>query len=322
MRGFVDLQVNGHRGVDCTDADLDEAKVADLVRALVADGTAILLPTLITAPVATYERNLPIIARALADPAIATHAPGIHLEGPFLSPEDGARGAHDGTLMRDGDPAFLDRCMAWADGRIRMLTVAAERPGNLALIRHAVNLGITVSLGHQLAKADDLARAADAGATCLTHLGNGMPKLVQRHANSFLDGLAEDRLHATFIGDGHHLPFPMLKLALRAKGLERSILISDAAAPAGLPPGRGRSLGNDVLIQGDGKLVNPVTGYLVGSSCTLRQIVNVTRRGLALSDDDVAILAVRNPARLIGLSIPPQLPGLPRSADGDYLPPD
>src|SRR5690606_13642444 len=157
----------------------------------------------------------------------------------------------------------------------------------------------------------DLARAADAGATCLTHLGNGMPKVVPRHANSFLDGLGEDRLHATFIGDGHHLPFPVLKTALRAKGLERSILISDAAAPASLPPGRGRRLGNDLLIQADGKLVNPTTGYLVGSSCTLRQIINATRRGLGLGDDEVATLAVRSPARLIGLTVPDGLPGLP-----------
>lgn len=320
LRGFVDLQVNGFAGVGFSDAGLDEERAAEALRGLIADGTALMLPTLITAEPAVYERNLPLLARLLARDEFAPHCPGFHLEGPFLCPADGAAGAHRRSLMSAGDPARLDRLWQLSGGRIRLLTVAPGIPGALELIAHARRLGIAVSLGHHLADGEGLARAVDAGATALTHLGNGLPHLIDRHRNPLIDGLAEDRLLAMVIGDGHHLPWPLLKVILRAKGVERCCLVSDAAPIANHPPGAYACLGGTGVIDADGRLADPATGYLMGSSFTIRRVVNATQRALALDDATVRRLAIINPLRLIGLS-EPAIAVLPRDTDGDWLAP-
>lgn len=317
LRGFVDLQVNGFRGIGFADADLSEVTAAAALRSLVRDGTAVMLPTLVTAEAAVYERNLPLLARVLASAEFAAHCPGFHLEGPFLCPRDGAAGAHQPAWMRHGDPAFLDRLWEWSAGRIRLITIAADIAGAPALIAHARRLGITVSLGHHAADSDDLARAVDAGATALTHLGNGLPHLIDRHHNPLIAGLAEDRLQAMVIGDGHHLPWNLLRVILRAKGLERCCLVSDAAPIANHPPGTYACLGATGEINAEGRLSNPATGYLMGSSFTLRRVVNATRRALGLDDATMRRLAVENPLRLIGHTCA-IVADLPRSADGDW----
>ncbi len=319
MRGFVDLQVNGFHGVGFSDPDLDEGSAADALRGLIADGTAMLLPTLVTSEAAIYERNLPLLARLLASDEFAQHCPGLHLEGPFLCPDEGAAGAHQPAWMRAGDTTFLDRLWDWAQGRIRLITVAPGIAGAPELISHARRLGITVSLGHHVAVNDDLTRAVDAGATSLTHLGNGLPHLINRHRNPLIDGLAEDRLHAMVIGDGHHLPWNLLKVILRAKGVERCCLVSDAAPIANQPPGTYSCLGGTGEIDADGRLANPVTGYLMGSSFTIRRVVNATQRALGLDDATMRRLAIENPLRLIGLA-QSTITDLPRSVRGDWQP--
>ena len=320
LRGFVDLQVNGFRGVDFSAPDLTEAAAATALRGLVADGTALLLPTLITAPEAVYARNLPLLARLAANPEFARHVPGFHLEGPFLCPREGAAGAHNPAWMRTGDPAFLDRLQEWAGGRIRLITIAPDIAGAPALIAHARRLGIAVALGHHLGNAGEMASAAQAGATCLTHLGNGLPHLIDRHRNPLIDGLADDRLAACLIGDGHHLPWNLVKVILRVKGLDACALVSDASALAGLPPGTYPCFGAIAVINAEGRLFNPATGYLMGSSFTIRRVVNATRRALGLDTAVLRRLAVLNPLRLIGMTPPPGLAELPRDADGDWLP--
>ena len=320
LRGFVDLQVNGFHGVGFSDPGLDEATAADALRGLIADGTAVLLPTLMTAEPAVYECNLPLLARLLASREFAPHCPGLHLEGPFLCPSEGAAGAHRAGWMRAGDTSFLDRLWAWSDGRIRLITIAPGIAGAPALIAHARRLGITVSLGHHLAADDELARAIDAGASALTHLGNGLPHLIDRHRNPLIDGLAEDRLQAMVIGDGHHLPWNLLKVILRAKGVERCCLVSDAAPIANHPPGIYTCLGGTGVIDAAGRLSDPATGYLMGSSFTIRRVVNATQRALGLDDATVDRLAIANPLRLIGLARP-EITALPRAADGDWLAP-
>ena len=317
LRGFVDLQVNGFCGVGFADPDLSDDTATAALRGLVSDGTAMMLPTLVTAPTAVYARNLPLLARVIASAEFAAHCPGLHLEGPFLCPSDGAAGAHQPALMRQADPAFLDQLWNWSHGRIRLITIAADIAGAPALIAHARRLGITVSLGHHAADSDDLARAVDAGATALTHLGNGLPHLIDRHHNPLIAGLAEDRLQAMVIGDGHHLPWNLLRVILRAKGLERCCLVSDAAPIANHPPGTYACLGATGEISAEGRLSNPATGYLMGSSFTLRRVVNATRRALGLDDATMQRLAVENPLRLIGHACT-TIANLPRSVDGDW----
>lgn len=320
LRGFVDLQVNGFRGVDFSSPELTEDAAVQALRGLVADGTALLLPTVITAPEAVYARNLPLLAQVMARPEFAAHVPGFHLEGPFLCQRDGAAGAHNPGWMSAGDPAYLDRLQAWAGGRIRLITIAPDIAGAAALIAHARRLGITVALGHHLGSAAEMDAAANAGASCLTHLGNGLPHLVNRHSNPLIDGLADDRLAACVIGDGHHLPWNLVKVILRAKGVERCALVSDASSLAGLPAGSYPCFGATAVITEEGRLFNPSTGYLMGSAFTVRRVVNATRRALGLDDATLHRLAVVNPLRLIGLEPPAGLEPLPRAADGEWLP--
>ncbi|MFW5744901.1 MAG: N-acetylglucosamine-6-phosphate deacetylase, partial [Spirochaetota bacterium] len=246
--GFVDLQVNGTHGIDFSAEGLTGTE-CDRAFALVRDGgTAAFLPTVITAPEDRLRRNLGTIAAAARSFGRPAAVPGIHLEGPFLDPTPGAIGAHNPEWVARPDPALLDRLQDAAGGMIRVLTVSAGVPGVEALIEHAAGQGVIVSLGHQMAGYEEVRRAADAGASMLTHLGNGMPHEVGRHENPLLAGLAEERLEAGIIADGHHLPGELVRLIVRVKGAERVALVSDAAPVAGLPPGRYTTLGNDVEV--------------------------------------------------------------------------
>ncbi len=301
--GFVDLQVNGFLGVDFSSEALTEEAFLHAGHALIARGTAAFLPTLITSQEGRLHRNLTVIAKALKnDATLARHVPGIHLEGPFISKEPGAVGAHDPAAAQAPDLGLFDRLYAGSEGRLRLLTLAAELPGAAELTRHAVKRGVTVSCGHQLAGPADLARLAEAGATALTHLGNGMPNLVHRHNNPLLAGLAEERMKILFIADGHHLPHHVLKVLARAAGPARLIATSDASPAAGLPPGTYNVLGNTAVLEPSGKLHNPEKQCLVGSSATLLHCMNILH-GLGLfTMEDLLRIGFHNPLALIGLA--------------------
>jgi N-acetylglucosamine-6-phosphate deacetylase len=300
--GWVDLQVNGFAGVDFNAPGLTAEAFAHTARALAASGTAAFCPTLITGDPANICRNLGVMLAAMrVDAEVRRCVLGFHLEGPFISPEPGAVGAHDPRWVAAPDSALLDRLMDVAEGYVRLLTVAAELPGAVELARHAVSRGVTVSCGHQMAHtAAQLAAMADAGATALTHLGNGVPNLLPRHDNVIWAGLAEERLAVMFIPDGHHLPPSVLKVYVRAAGAGRLVAVSDASHPAGLPPGRYRVLGNDAVLEPDGLLHNPAKKCLVGSSATMRQVMEVLASpDIGLSEDDRVRIGYENPLRLI-----------------------
>jgi len=300
LTGFVDLQVNGLGGVDFSDPELRGESFAEACRTVLSRGTAAFLPTMITSEPRTYERNLTLMAGLLDEPEFRGRLLGFHVEGPFISPEPGAVGAHNPAWVRRPDAELLDRMQDWARGKIRLLTVAAGLEGVEELIAHAVGMGITVSLGHHLADSAALARAAEAGARALTHLGNGVPLMLPRYPNPIWDGLAEDRLSMMVVADGHHLPTGVLSVMFRAKGIERSIVVSDASPAAGLPPGRHRVLGNDVILEPGGRLFNPETGYLVGSTSTILECMNVVARCCGYDLAALRALGFYNPLRLIG----------------------
>ncbi len=299
--GLVDLQVNGFRGVDFSGADLDEAAFVDASRAIIEAGTTAFLPTLITSSPEIYARNLPIIAKAMEIRELEHRILGIHIEGPFLSPQDGARGAHPAQWIKAPDVNLFDRLITWSNGKIRMLTLAADLGGAVELTRHAVRQGVTVALGHQMADEQQLDDLAEAGATALTHLGNGIPALIGRHENPLWAGLANDELSATIIADGHHLPPALLKIIIRAKGPERCIIISDASPLAGLTPGRYESMGADVVLEENGRLHNPATGYMAGSSATLLACANHLASLRLVSTRELVAMVFDNPLRLIGV---------------------
>ncbi|MFW5745827.1 MAG: N-acetylglucosamine-6-phosphate deacetylase, partial [Spirochaetota bacterium] len=246
--GFVDLQVNGTHGIDFSAEGLTGTECARAFAVIRDAGSAAFLPTVITAPEDRLRRNLGTIAAAARSFGHSGAVAGIHLEGPFLDPTPGAIGAHNPDWVLAPDPALFDRLQDAAEGMIRVLTVSAGVPGVEALIGHVAGQGVIVSLGHHMAGYEAVRRAADAGATMLTHLGNGVPHEVGRHDNPLLAGLAEERLAAGIIADGHHLPDELVRLIVRVKGAERVVLVSDAAPVAGLPPGRYTTLGNDVEV--------------------------------------------------------------------------
>jgi len=318
--GWVDLQVNGFAGVDFNAPALTAADFTQAVRALAAAGTAAFCPTLITGDPEVVCRNLAVMLEAArGDSEVRERMLGFHLEGPFISPEPGAVGAHDPCWVRPPDPALFDRLLEAAEGRVRLLTLAAELPGAAGLTRHAVGRGVTVACGHQSAcLPEQLAAIATAGAVALTHLGNGLPNLLPRHNNAILAGLAEERLSVMFIPDGHHLPAHVLKVYVRAAGVARLIAVSDASHPAGLPPGRYRVLGNDAILEPNGLLHNPEKQCLVGSSVTMRQAMGVLAKiGCGLTTEDLEQIGFRNPLRLIGhdpASVPPCNPDVSESA--------
>ena len=299
--GFVDLQVNGFIGADFSSPDLSEEEFTLACRALLGKGTVAFLPTIITSPVEIYRRNLRLIAAAMRRQEFQGRILGIHIEGPFISRDPGAAGAHNPAYARDPDIELLQQLNEWASGSIRVLTLAAELDRADEVTRFAVSQGITVSVGHTLAGEADLERLAQAGATALTHLGNGVPNVLPRHDNPIWAGLAHDALTAMVIADGHHLPRPVLKSMIRAKGTAKTVVVSDASPIAGLPPGRYTTLGNEAVLEESGLLHNPEKQCLVGSSATALHCMNHLASLGFLSKEDLLEIGFYNPLRLIGI---------------------
>lgn len=301
MRGFVDVQNNGWMGTDFSQPGLTLERIREITRDLLARGTLAYCPTVITGKPELYKTNFKIIADAMKDPEIGGHILGIHLEGPFISPEPGAVGAHPRDCVLAPDVKVFDQFQAWAEGNIRILTVAPERPGCEELIRHASRQGVVVSMGHHLASDDDMERAVRAGARLCTHVGNGIPNMIHRHNNPLWWQLANDEISGLFITDGHHLPADMIKVAFRAKGVDRFIVISDAAPLAGMPPGKYTIFGGlPVVINEAGLIYSEQSQSLAGSHSTIMECMNHLASLGILSEAELWKVGFENPARLLG----------------------
>ena len=301
--GWVDVQVNGYGGVDVNDPDTRPDALARMTARLRAAGVTRYLPTVITADLPRMARCLQGVARAIeAERAVADAVPGLHLEGPFVSPTDGARGAHPLAHVIPADVAVFDALQEAAGGRIRLVTLAPEVPGALELTAHCVRHGLTVALGHTAADAATIAEAVAAGARLATHLGNGTPAMLPRHDNVIWTQLAEPSLFASAIFDGHHLPPALMRVFFAVKGAERLILVSDAVALAGEPPGVYRQpVGGEVELLPNGRLTLRGTPYLAGSASSLADGVAHAVGAAGVSVEDAWTMASRTPARLLGL---------------------
>lgn len=296
MPGLFDLQVNGFGGIDFNAPDLTADRVVEALARMRATGVTRCLPTLITSSFERFAASARVLAR-VTSAAVA----GIHMEGPYISPEDGARGAHP---REDVLPASLDdflRRQDAADGRIALVTLAPESPGALPLIEFLVASGVRVAIGHTAATAQQITYAIAAGATLATHLGNGCAQMLPRHPNAIWELLAADGVLATLIADGHHLPPSTVKAMVRAKGADRTILITDAIAAAGCAPGSYTIGGVDCALDEDGRVSLPGTPYLAGSSLTLDRAIENTVRFTGLSIDEVIPMASTIPARWLGV---------------------
>jgi len=299
--GLVDVQVNGYKGVDFSSIDLTQDDFIGACREMFEAGTTAFLPTMITGPEEVYARNLPIMAQVLEREEFQGRLLGIHIEGPFISAQVGTRGAHNAEWIRPPDMGLLDKLIDWASGKIKLLTIAAELAGAEELTRYAVSKGIAVALGHQTAEEENLQRLVRAGAVAITHLGNGVPAMLGRHNNTIWAGLAEDSLYATIITDGNHLPPSILKTIIRAKGPARCVVISDATSLAGYEPGTYETLGHKVVLEENGRLHDPETGYMCGSSATMIKCMNHLASLDIVSPDELIAMGFQNPLALIGL---------------------
>jgi N-acetylglucosamine-6-phosphate deacetylase len=303
--GFVDLQVNGYGGLDFNRDDLDVGTVTALVENQWRQGVTALCPTLVSAPEERLTGALSVIAQARrADPLVRHAIPCAHVEGPYLCAEDGPRGAHDLGALRLPDVDELERWQGASDRLVGIVTLAPELPGAVAYTRAASGGGVIVAIGHSAARAEQVTQLVDAGARLSTHLGNGCHLVLRRHPNQIWAQLADDRLSASFIADGHHLPAATLKAMVRAKTVERSLLVSDAAALAGCPPGRyqNTTVGGDVTVSDDGRLSITGTELLAGSARNLPECFSwaVAHTGVGVAA--AAAMAATNPCRLLGLT--------------------
>lgn len=301
---FLDIQVNGFAGIDFNSTGLQVDDVHRVISKLREKGVVLFCPTVITHSFRHLAACLRAIAQACRDSAIGQAVPMIHLEGPFISREDGPRGAHPAEHVRDADWDEFLRLQDCAEGRIGMVTLAPEVPGALPLIERMTQDGIVVAIGHTAAGAGFIRDAVQAGAKTSTHLGNGSHVKVPRHHNYIWEQLACDELNASFIVDGHHLPPSVVKCMIRAKGCERSILTSDAISAAGMPPGNYRLGEVELVVRPDLKVERADlagTGILAGSALDLLRGVENVMCFAGVSLEEATKMASANPARLIGI---------------------
>ena len=307
-KGFVDLQVNGYMGVDFSSPGLRVEDVHRVTEALLAAGTVAYCATIITSDFDIYERNLRVLARTASEPGVKGRLLGIHLEGPYLSREDGARGAHSAAKMRRPDRAEFDRFQDWAEGLISILTIAPEVEGALDLISHVRRCYPTVvSIGHHLASREMIARAVDAGATLVTHLGNGCPNLLPRHDNILIHQLANESLTVGLITDGTHLPRDFVLVALRSKSPDKVFVVSDSAPIAGYAPGIYETLGHQVRLTATGRIESLHAPHLVGSGFNMAQCMRWLRSLGILTDDELWRVGLENPLAIVNAALPEAL---------------
>jgi N-acetylglucosamine-6-phosphate deacetylase len=297
LPGLFDLQVNGFAGVDFNAPDLTADRAAHALDAMRATGVTRCLPTLITSAFDAFAAAARVLSR-LDHPAIA----GLHMEGPYISPQDGARGAHPRRHVTAASIDDFRRRQDAAAGRIALVTLAPEVDGALPLIEHLFASGVRVAIGHTMASSDRIEDAILAGASLATHVGNGCPEMLPRHPNPNWELLAADSLTASFIVDSHHLPPATVKAMIRAKGAGRSLLITDAVAAAGSAPGDYRIGDQSCTLSADGRVSLVGTPYLAGSSLTLDRAIGNTVRFTGLPLDEVVPMASSIPAALLGES--------------------
>lgn len=311
---FFDIQVNGCEGIGFGSPQLTTKQVRAVVETCRRHGIAQLLPTLITGPFEALAHGFRTIRAARADdPDLARAIVGMHLEGPYIAAEDGPRGAHPRAHVRPPDADEFARLQDAAGGLIRLVTLAPELPGALPFIKHLTAAGVVVALGHTAAAPETIRAAVDAGARLSTHLGNGSHALLPRHDNYLWEQLADDRLWASVIADGHHLPERVLRCFVRVKTPARLILTCDAGTLAGLPPGRYREWDQEFEVRPEGKLVVPGTGFLAGSWAFTDACVATMRRLGEIDLAETIDLAGAQPRALLGL--PPRTLTAGESAD-------
>jgi len=298
---LLDLQINGYGGTWFSDETLTSNAVLKVLQSYYQFGVTRLCPTLITNSFEGLAQGFTAIRLACEqEPWANRMVCGCHLEGPYISSEDGPRGAHPREHVRPCDWAEFERLQDASGQRIALVTLAPEAAGAIDFIQQAVASGVVISIGHTAATPEQIQTAVNAGATLSTHLGNGTAAMMHRHRNVIIEQLADARLYASLIVDGHHLPASLVKVFVEAKTPQRTILTCDAAGWAGCPPGiYENKLGRSEILA-SGKLVVAGQHELLAGSAqgTDTCIVNAIRyAGVTLKE--AIDMAGKNPATLL-----------------------
>jgi N-acetylglucosamine-6-phosphate deacetylase len=296
--GFIDLQVNGYAGVDYNSPTTSLEQIADSLRVQFACGVTRLLPTVITGTVEGMRGSLANLYAAKQTLPEGIAIEGFHVEGPHISAEEGPRGAHPLACVRKPDIEEYKRWQEVTGGLVKLVTISPEWPEAPAYIEALVREGVVVAIGHTGANRQQIQDSVAAGATLSTHLGNGSHSVLPRHPNYLWEQLAEDRLAASLIGDGIHIGEAFLRVALRAKGVERSILVTDASAPAGAAPGRYQLGDQWVDLTPDDHVVLAGQTRLAGSALKMHRGVENLMRMTGVTLGEAVTMATRNPARV------------------------
>ncbi len=291
--GLIDLHVHGSGGYDAMDATREA--IRGMARFFVQHGVTGYLGTTAAAPAEVVRAAVDNLASCPATEDGAQHL-GLHMEGPYLNPR--YAGAQPLQHLRDADPAEYEGWLA--SGQIRLITLAPERAGSMALIRRGVEAGVEFAVGHSEASYEQISEAADLGMRQATHTFNGMLGLHHRSPGTAGAVLADDRIYAQIIADGVHLHPEVVKIAIRAKGIERTILITDAVRAAGLGDGEYTLAGEPITVRGG--ICRTASGGLAGSTLTLEAGVRNAMRFAGLTLGEALTMATATPAQAMGWS--------------------
>lgn len=298
--GLIDIQINGYLGVDFSGPDLTVQGVKDATKALWKAGVTTYFPTVITSDVDRLKKNFAILAEARKDPEISMSIPGFHLEGPYISPIAGFRGAHLARYIKPPSWEEFSALQKAAEGGIKLITVAPEIKGAIPFVKKCVESGLIVSLGHHNGTAEQIKAAADAGATMATHLGNGCANEINRHYNPLWPQLSDDRITPSIIADGFHLTRDEVRSFHKVKGTDNLILVSDALDLAGLEPGIYERGGRDLELTPN-VVKFPDQNVLAGAASPISLCVGVVMDYTRCSLEDAIQMASTNPSKIMSL---------------------
>lgn len=300
--GLIDNQINGYKGVDFSDPRLTTGKMKIAVETIRKDGVTSFFPTVITGSHENLLKAFGNLAEAMKDEEVRQSVPGFHLEGPYISPEEGFYGCHPSEFIRK--PSWMEFCELQdaAEGNIRQVTIAPEVEGANEFIRLCSLNKILVAIGHTNASTEQIKQAVDHGARVSTHLGNGCANLIDRHRNPLWPQLANDLLRISIIADGHHLLPEEIQVFYKVKGPHNIILTSDVTHLIGMTPGNYNFLGSEVVLTGEGLIKNPVLNCLAGASLPLRTGVENVMKFTGCSLGEAVNMATVNVAGIYNLS--------------------
>lgn len=303
MPGLFDIQVNGYGGVDFNSEAIDDLAISQACERLEADGVEGILATIITADIESMCRRIRRIAHAVAGSRdVARVIRGVHVEGPFISNRTGYIGTHPAANAQAATPEVADRLLEAGEGLVKLVTLAPERDAKFATTRWLAEQGVVVAAGHCDPSLDELRGAIDNGLSMFTHLGNGCPKLMDRHDNVVqrVLSVASD-LWVCFIADGVHVPLFALRNYLDVVGIDRAIVVSDAISAAG--QGHGVFTLGEMQVVVDENLAtwSPDKQHLMGSACPLPRAIENLVEGVGLTGDEAAQLASLNPRQALNM---------------------